>query len=561
MSLSGSLEDVSVADVLQFVHLGGRSGTLSLVSGDHRAEIGFHRGRIISARGPSPRRLGDLLVQTGAISANQLDAALRQQKRMQPAPPVGLLLVQMGELSQERLREVVERHVEQAIYEVVTWSTGTFEFIIDDLKPADDLSVAPGDILPDIHLNTQMVLLEAARIFDEKNSKGRRAGAAGLGAAPPSTSLASDTSVEPAAGAQAASGVSPVGAGAASQARTGDAPDAMVEPAPPLRLQILSEDRVLSEALERILSCQKALVVRVTARDAGNPLPGEPAPVVLVDLALGQPARDLLISLRRTRPHAMAIALADGAAATGAFHAGAYQAGAVAVVPRDVPAVVACFQTVVRHRRDGYSDKAVRDGLRAGFAKLRRLLGEFRSGLVSATVSLNLMNIISESVDRAVLFVVRRSDLMAMGAFGHTADGRGLAERCQGLRLELDEAGPLAESVRDGRSRTLRFDGAGLPEGLAALVGPPASGECTIFPVLGGKRVIATVYADNGRRNRPLDDLEFLELATSQVGMAYENEFLRRHVAQPAADTGPQPSPRAAERAKAPQEAAPPTTE
>ena len=553
MSLSGSLQDVSVADVLQFVHLGGRSGTLSLVSGDHKAEIGFHRGRIISARGPSPRRLGELLVQTGAISASQLEAALRQQKRMQPAPPVGVLLVQMGELSRERLREVVERHVEQAIYEVVTWSSGTFEFIIDDLKPADDLSVSPGDILPDIHLNTQLVLLEAARLFDERNGQAQKAGAAGSGAP---FAAASPTGDDPAAGAPAASEAPPAGAQAAPQARMGDTPAVAVEGEPPLRLQILSEDRELSEAIERHLASQRTSVVRVTSRDAGNPLPGEPAPVVLVDLALGLPARDLLLSLRRTRPHAMAIALADGATIAGASLADAYQAGAVAVVPRDAPAVAACFQTVVRHRRDAYSDQAVRDGLRAGFAKLRRLLGEFRSGLVSATVSLNLMNIISESVDRAVLFVVRKSDLMAIGAFGHTADGRALAERCQGLRLELEAAGPLAESVRDGQSRTLRVEGAGLPESLAALIGPPAAGECTIFPVLGGKRVIAVVYADNGRKNRPLDDLEFLEVATSQVGMAYENELLRRNVAQPPADAAARPAARSGEQTTAPREGA-----
>jgi len=49
MSISGNLADVSVADVMQFVHLGGRTGTLVIESEGRRGEVGFHRGRIINA--------------------------------------------------------------------------------------------------------------------------------------------------------------------------------------------------------------------------------------------------------------------------------------------------------------------------------------------------------------------------------------------------------------------------------------------------------------------------------------------------------------------------------
>ena len=62
MSLNGKLEDVSLADVMQFVHLGRRTGTLSLSRGSEDAEIGFHRGQIVNAWGHSSRRLSELLV-------------------------------------------------------------------------------------------------------------------------------------------------------------------------------------------------------------------------------------------------------------------------------------------------------------------------------------------------------------------------------------------------------------------------------------------------------------------------------------------------------------------
>ena len=52
MGISGSLKDVSVADVMQFIHLGRRTGTLLLSRASERAMIGFHGGRLVSAQAP-----------------------------------------------------------------------------------------------------------------------------------------------------------------------------------------------------------------------------------------------------------------------------------------------------------------------------------------------------------------------------------------------------------------------------------------------------------------------------------------------------------------------------
>ena len=67
---------------------------------------------------------------------------------------------------------MIAEQIEQAVSEVMVWETGTFEFAIDDLRPIDDIALYPSDVLPDADINTQMVLLEAARIFDERNRDG-----------------------------------------------------------------------------------------------------------------------------------------------------------------------------------------------------------------------------------------------------------------------------------------------------------------------------------------------------------------------------------------------------
>ena len=44
------------------------------------------------------------------------------------------------------------------------------------------------------------------------------------------------------------------------------------------------------------------------------------------------------------------------------------------------------------------------------------------------------------------------------------------------------------------------------------------------------RTAIGLIYADNGRRAASVQDVELMELATAQVGLAFENELLRRQL-------------------------------
>jgi hypothetical protein len=208
----------------------------------------------------------------------------------------------------------------------------------------------------------------------------------------------------------------------------------------------------------------------------------------------------------------------------------AYERGAVALVAADPQAVLACVQNVLRLRDDSENAERSSAERMAGITKLCRAFGEFRSGLLNATVSLNLMNLVSESVERAVLFVAAPTRLVVLGAYGSTDDGKPLAQHTRHYQIPLEDAGVLARSLRDARTRTAAFDSGELPASFAALIGRPVSGSFTIFPLLGTRKVIATLYVDNGRKHTPVDDTEFLEVATAHVGIYYENELLRRQL-------------------------------
>src|SRR2546422_3247719 len=92
MSLSGNIEDVSVADALQFIHLGGRTGTLTLNCGEAKAGIGFHQGRIVNAWAPGGKRLGELLIEAGVLQQAALEEGLRRQEAEHPPRSLGQIL-------------------------------------------------------------------------------------------------------------------------------------------------------------------------------------------------------------------------------------------------------------------------------------------------------------------------------------------------------------------------------------------------------------------------------------------------------------------------------------
>lgn len=517
MGISGSLKDVSVADVMQFIHLGRRTGTLLLNRGVQRAMIGFHLGRLVSAQAPQTPKLGDLLISSGMIDRGILTRAIQSQRDALEHRSLGQILISSGSIDPEGLRQVIAQQIEQAVSEVMVWDNGTFEFAIDDLRPIDDIALYPSDVLPDADINTQMVLLEAARIFDERN-RDRAEGRTGDydGDATNPTMVAPP---RPAGGASMALPEAPEG-------ETGETPKHAAEL---LKLHVVSSDHEFAERLSEALQHEIAAVEIRGLGQAGLPDPGEPHPIVLIDLRQDEVSLDEAASLHRARPRASFIALVE----PGASFVKAYEAGALAALPAEVETVVACVENVIESRRDLIRGVPREEISRSGVERLRRVYGDLRSGLISATVALNLMHIISESVERAVLFLVKRDHLVALGAFGTDTKGRPLAESTRTLRLDLiDTEGALMRSLESGEVQATAFEESGLPEVLRTVLGRPRTGQVVVFPVLGAQRVISVIYADNGDRDQPIEDIDILELATAQVGMAFENELLRRQISQ-----------------------------
>lgn len=158
MAIKGSLKEASLPDVVQLLYLGRRTGCLSVANDRNFASIWLDDGWVVSAGMISrPDRLGERLVAAGKLSHEQLESAIATQASL-PGHRLGAVLVQLGLLSQADLQAELRRQVEETIYTLFTWASGTFSF---------EAGLSPDDEGGTVRLNPEGLLLEGARRVDE----------------------------------------------------------------------------------------------------------------------------------------------------------------------------------------------------------------------------------------------------------------------------------------------------------------------------------------------------------------------------------------------------------
>lgn len=157
MAIRGSLSEASLADVLQLLALGQKTGVLSLAREGRFGAVHFDRGAVWHAGIVNGRdRLGDRLVRAGAIEADALaiaQAALPEDDDRLLAQA----LLARDLVAPEVLVREYRTIVEEVVCQLFTWNAGTFAFEAQPTPADAPLLALPADSL----------LMEAARRVDE----------------------------------------------------------------------------------------------------------------------------------------------------------------------------------------------------------------------------------------------------------------------------------------------------------------------------------------------------------------------------------------------------------
>jgi Domain of unknown function (DUF4388) len=157
MSLSGNLRTMALPEILQWVSLGRKTGTLHLERRSITKRIVFREGHIITSTSTDPKEsLGQFLIRKRRVTEEQLfKALLRQEKE---GRLIGEILVGEGLLAETDLRECLRLKAEETIYDLFLWPDGAFEFLEGEL---------PDNLRIEIDLGVTTVVMEGVRRIDE----------------------------------------------------------------------------------------------------------------------------------------------------------------------------------------------------------------------------------------------------------------------------------------------------------------------------------------------------------------------------------------------------------
>jgi hypothetical protein len=157
MSIRGTLNTMSVSDLLQFLASGRKTGTLKLGRGAIVKHIYLEDGVIVGSSSNDPKEyIGQVLVHYGKIDEAQLQTGMEIQR--QSGGKLGVILASRGFVSQADVIEVLRTRTLEIIYDLFIWEEAHFEFF--DREPA------PQDLIR-IQVQVTAVIMDGIYRIDE----------------------------------------------------------------------------------------------------------------------------------------------------------------------------------------------------------------------------------------------------------------------------------------------------------------------------------------------------------------------------------------------------------
>jgi hypothetical protein len=168
VSLAGRLEEIELAELLHFLSLNNRTGKVTLSRRDAHGLVVVRLGRIVYAASSSIREtFGNILVCRGVVSPAALAAALERQHLSAEGRKLGEVLVDTGAISETQLEEALRQQTGLVVQELCRWRSGYFRFEVGPVASAGDIGVEAEELVVAAGVATDQILLEAMTRMDE----------------------------------------------------------------------------------------------------------------------------------------------------------------------------------------------------------------------------------------------------------------------------------------------------------------------------------------------------------------------------------------------------------
>lgn len=159
MDLRGNLAAFGPIPVLQLIGLQSSTGELTFESGINTARVYFEAGSVTFAEIANRRmKLGEYLIAQNLVAKAHLERALELKDDRRR---LGQILVEIGAIDAVSLRRAIEEQIKEVMYELVGWKTGRFRFTSNRRPKAQDVFID----IPLDHL-----ILEGLKRLDEEGA-------------------------------------------------------------------------------------------------------------------------------------------------------------------------------------------------------------------------------------------------------------------------------------------------------------------------------------------------------------------------------------------------------
>jgi hypothetical protein len=502
----------------------------------------------------------------------------------------------MGKLRPEDGLKGLKRLVEMTIVELMSWTKGTFTFDTDAVIFSADAGASADDVAQDVVLDAQMVLMDAMRIFDERE----RDRAAGKDVPAFESVYADVLPGERAAGAG--------GATAAGQAITADvlgladldqlekkiprpvsdmelfdpveihrqkvrellpefsfeeqemfvsflrssmgrkaAPDAAAQAGKAVVL--FSDDKLLRHSVMTV--CKEDGVPVFSTDDEGDLgriisqcNAAMRMPVVVFDDPAGAEggfSEEAVVALRnRVKDRYPAVPLLQLAGPQeNNFILRSYHDGVWAVLPKPSKSsgkesfVDATVQFLGSFKSYVKGFQYRPEATDRFVKELKRDIKALREIANPSDAALVLLITVADMFERAITFIVRPAELAGERAIGVSSDKSEGPTHADRLKVPLAKPSIFRDVIEKGRIFYGESNDVTL-QGLHDLIGKPLSRTAVLLPIVSDRKVVAVVFGDFGKKEASPVQLDILEVLAYQVGMSLEYALYKRQTAKAA---------------------------
>lgn len=141
--LEGRLEEFNFGEILKLAAQTKKTGVIVLKRDDGaEGKVYLRDGYIYFAESNRRKKpIGEMLIESGKITRNQLQTALEEQKKLGNAVRLGMILMDKGFITPQDLVSVVQDQITETIFQFFEWDKGKFAFLTGIEAENEDIGI------------------------------------------------------------------------------------------------------------------------------------------------------------------------------------------------------------------------------------------------------------------------------------------------------------------------------------------------------------------------------------------------------------------------------------